>query len=321
MTEPLVSVKMLTYNHAPYIAQAIESVLMQKTTFPFELVIGEDCSTDGTREIVFDYARRYPEIIRVVTSDKNVGALQNSVRCSRVLRGKYIAWCEGDDYWHRDDKLQLQVDYLETHPECGLVYSDYDQYDVKSQKYIKNYLKRTKVQIPLSPTIEHILTGKAGILTCTVVARKDIVLERIHSDSHLYQSGYYKMGDTPLWAEISLRSGIFRFEESLATHQILLESATQSQDPTKALRFWISNSEMCLYLCDKYQLPDHIKRLHTRNIRGHYLKLAFYQKSAELAKQTLEKYDRFTMRDWGWYWATIHPLFRSFAWRFLAKKN
>jgi glycosyltransferase involved in cell wall biosynthesis len=73
MTDPLVSVKMITYNHAPYIAKAIEGVLNQKVNFPIELVIGEDCSTDGTREIVSDYQKKYPDIIRVITSDKNVG--------------------------------------------------------------------------------------------------------------------------------------------------------------------------------------------------------------------------------------------------------
>src|SRR4030042_6002267 len=123
MTEPLVSVKMITYNHAPYIAQAIEGVLQQKTNFPFELVIGEDCSTDGTRAIVLEYQRKYSDIIRVITSDNNVGAYENIRRTSKACRGRYVAFCDGDDFWHDPSKLQKQTDYLETHPECGLVYS------------------------------------------------------------------------------------------------------------------------------------------------------------------------------------------------------
>ncbi len=126
MTTPLVSVKMITYNHEPYIRQAIEGVLSQKTNFPFELVIGEDCSTDGTREIVFDYAKRYPDIIHVITSEFNVGMKANGKRTFDACKGKYIAYCEGDDYWNRDDKLQKQVNYMESHPECGLVCSNYD---------------------------------------------------------------------------------------------------------------------------------------------------------------------------------------------------
>ena len=128
MPEPLVSIKMITYNHAPFIAQAIEGVLQQKTNFPFELVIGEDCSTDGTRALVFEYQKKYPDIIRVVTSDENVGMKKNGLRVLAACLGKYIAFCEGDDYWHNLDKLQKQADYLDSHPECGLVFTDYDFY-------------------------------------------------------------------------------------------------------------------------------------------------------------------------------------------------
>lgn len=154
MNTPLISVKMITYNHARYISQAIECVLAQKTVFPFELVIGEDCSTDGTREIVFDYARRYPELIRVITTDQNVGMQKNSNRTSDACQGKYIAYCEGDDYWHHPEKLQKQVAYLESHPECGLVCSDYDVLNSVSEKRIKGFVKYRGWAIPVSPRIE-----------------------------------------------------------------------------------------------------------------------------------------------------------------------
>src|ERR1017187_10207934 len=95
---PKVSVLMITYNHEKYIAQAIESVLMQKTNFPFELVIGEDCSTDGTGAIVAEYSRKYPEIIRAHLRERNLGALENFRALFRACRGKYLALLEGDDY-------------------------------------------------------------------------------------------------------------------------------------------------------------------------------------------------------------------------------
>ena len=114
MKNPLVSVIMLAYNHKEYIEKAINSVLSQETVFQYELLIGEDCSIDGTREIVFDYQKRYPEIIRVITSDKNVGMNENSVRAIAAARGKYLAYCEGDDFWNSKDKLQKQVNVLES---------------------------------------------------------------------------------------------------------------------------------------------------------------------------------------------------------------
>lgn len=110
---PLVSIRTSTYNHGPYIKQCIEGVLMQKTNFPFEYIIGEDYSTDETRKIVFEYAKKYPDIIRVITADYNVGSKANGRRCTMACRGKYIAICEGDDYWTDPLKLQKQVEILE----------------------------------------------------------------------------------------------------------------------------------------------------------------------------------------------------------------
>jgi glycosyltransferase involved in cell wall biosynthesis len=118
--KPLVSVITITYNHASYISECIEGILMQKTTFPFELVIGEDCSTDGTRALVLDYSQKYPEIIRLITSETNVGVFGNSKRSTLAGRGKYTAWCEGDDYWTDPYKLQKQVDFLEKHPDYSM---------------------------------------------------------------------------------------------------------------------------------------------------------------------------------------------------------
>lgn len=121
MPSPLVSVYTITYNHGPYIRQCIESILKQQTTFAFEYIIGEDCSNDETRELVFDLARKHASRIRVITSERNVGTRGNAFRVRRVCRGKYIAICEGDDYWTDAAKLQKQVTVLEEYPNVVLV--------------------------------------------------------------------------------------------------------------------------------------------------------------------------------------------------------
>lgn len=118
----MVSVWMITYNHEPFIAQAIESVLMQKTTFSIELVIGEDCSTDGTAAIVKEYADKYPHIIRARFNQPNLGMIPNMIKTLEECKGKYIALLEGDDYWTDDEKLQRQVDVLETDDSLVLCY-------------------------------------------------------------------------------------------------------------------------------------------------------------------------------------------------------
>lgn len=128
--KPLVTIRTSTFNHKAYIEKCIEGVLMQKTDFPFEYIIGEDFSSDGTREIVMAYAQKYPEIIRVLTADYNVGSKANGRRCILASRGEYIAMCEGDDYWNDDCKLQKQIDALRKHPEIGFCFHPANQLDI-----------------------------------------------------------------------------------------------------------------------------------------------------------------------------------------------
>lgn len=120
--EYLVSVIMLTYNHEKYIEEAIKGVLNQKTTFSYQLIIGEDCSTDRTREIIEKYARRYPEIIKCIFHNHNVGARKNGMSIAKIAKSKYWAFCEGDDYWCDEKKLQMQVEFLENNQEYSAVY-------------------------------------------------------------------------------------------------------------------------------------------------------------------------------------------------------
>ncbi len=121
---PLVSVAMRTYEHAPFLAQAIESVLIQESPFEFELVIGEDCSADGTREIVERYAERFPERVRAILPAENVGHGEILRRVLDSSRGRFVAYLDGDDYWTSTGKLRRQVDYLEAHSESASCFHD-----------------------------------------------------------------------------------------------------------------------------------------------------------------------------------------------------
>lgn len=120
----MVSVCMITYNHGSFIREAIESIIEQKTEFDFELVIGEDCSTDDTRKICQEYASQYPKIIRLLDSEKNLGVIPNFIRTLEACKGKYIAMCEGDDYWINPHKLHKQVRFLEENSKYSLCFHD-----------------------------------------------------------------------------------------------------------------------------------------------------------------------------------------------------
>ena len=131
MDTPLISVVTLAYNHEPFIRQCMEGVVMQKTTFPFELIIHDDASTDKTADVIREYEARYPLVIKPIYQTENQYSKRASVRKNvySKVQGKYMAFCEGDDYWTDPNKLQRQVEFLEAHPEysacvhqCMVVY-------------------------------------------------------------------------------------------------------------------------------------------------------------------------------------------------------
>ena len=117
-----VSVLMPTYNHEPFIAQAIESFLAQQTSFEIELLINDDCSTDNTYQVALGYAQKHPQI-KLFKQTTNQGLLPNYKFLLQQAQGEYLAVLESDDYWIDENKLQKQVDYLDAHPTCHLSFT------------------------------------------------------------------------------------------------------------------------------------------------------------------------------------------------------
>jgi glycosyltransferase involved in cell wall biosynthesis len=319
MNAPLVSVKMITFNHAPYISRAIEGVLRQKTNFPFELVIGEDCSTDGTREIVFRYQKKHPDIIRIVTSDQNVGMKKNGYRTTKACNGKYIAYCEGDDYWHHPEKIQKQVDQLEANPDCGMVYSSYDVYHPESNQTIKDFIKYRNWQIPEHLDVQSFVAGEGGraTLTCTVMARLSLVNKIIEDDPYLHQNPKWLMGDAQLWTALISQSRAHYIPESLATHIITNESATRSKDVKKVALFSVSNAELMLTLCEKYGLSSTIRSKFLNSWCDSALRLAFHSQDKILADKVRGIKRTFSFIEWCRFYGARHRLayhgFKVFA--------
>lgn len=304
MTAPVVSVHMITYNHEVYIAEAIEGVLKQKVNFGIELVIGEDCSNDGTLQVVLEYQERYPDIIKVITSKKNVGSTKNFIRTIRNCKGKYIAFCEGDDYWHNPEKLQRQVEYMEGHSQCGMIFADCNLYYDSKNKYKRSVRYSDGYTSLMKLSIDDIL-GEDKInnwpWTLTAIVRSDLCKQVIEKDPYLHQSGKFLMGDTQLFAELGLISDIMYIPECVATYRILEQSASNNTDLRKFLLFWISISEMKLYLCTKYRLSENIRKKAGLLWCQRSLRLAFHDRNPELAKKVKEKKHNFTFLEWFLY--------------------
>ena len=180
MNKPLVSVFMITYNHELYIAQALDSILMQQVNFKYEIVIGEDCSTDNTRAILINYAKKYPNIFHLLLHKHNLGAVNNQNEVFKNCKGKYIAMLEGDDYWTDPYKLQKQVDFMDANNGYGLVHTSF--------KSIKGSLlsEKAKEEDIVRDDIFFEMQKKPIVSTLTAVIRKealDPLLVRINKEN------------------------------------------------------------------------------------------------------------------------------------------
>jgi len=182
-----VSVLMLTYNHEKYIAQAIESVLMQQVNFDYELIIGDDCSFDNTQNIIREAQIKYPNIITPILKKQNIGANENYVDIFFRAKGKYIANLEGDDYWTDPYKLQKQVDFLEANPDYVISYTDYSQTVEGSGVFTERKNLYHKETLGIDDLLEH---NYVSTLTC--VFRNNLFKE--------FPKEFYnlKIGDWPL---------------------------------------------------------------------------------------------------------------------------
>ncbi|HXG48230.1 MAG TPA: glycosyltransferase, partial [Methylomirabilota bacterium] len=252
-TTPLVSVAMITHNHRPYIEKAVASILAQEADFGVELVIGEDHSEDGTREWVLELGRREPNRVRVITSERNVGLHANLLRVERACRGRYIAYCEGDDFWQDPRKLAKQVAFLEARPDYTLVHSHCDRFVVSEQRLLRDSLV-TPPGLDDGQGYRDIMLGVRNPLTVTVVARREALM-RVLEHCPECSDPRWPMGDTQRWLELSRLGRVGCLHESLATTNLLPESAGQSRDPAKRLRFYLAARELKLHYLKKYPLP------------------------------------------------------------------
>jgi glycosyltransferase involved in cell wall biosynthesis len=167
--QPLVSVRVITYNHEKYIEQCLEGILMQRTSFPFEVIVGEHSSVDRTQKIVMDYGHKYPEQVRVFITGREEPPIQNLVRVQQACRGTYQALCEGDDYWIDPLKLQKQVDLLEANPDMTMCF--HNAFVTRENIFNARYYFRTALKERLSFADVCLLS----VPTASILARSSVL--------------------------------------------------------------------------------------------------------------------------------------------------
>ena len=223
----------MTYNHAKFIRKALDSALMQKTDFDFEILISEDCSTDGTREIVQEYQQKFPEKIRLLLSEKNIHTNEVVSRGIHAAQGTYIALLDGDDYWLSSDKLQKQVDFLNTHPECSMCFHNAQAFNEDSNEEQWNWTSSNQKEFS---TLEDLWRGNF-IATCATMFRNHLIT-RIPD----WYNSFFPITDWPLYVLIAEHGKIGYLNEVMGAYRLhaggLYSPYTVKQKLSKTLDFY-----------------------------------------------------------------------------------
>jgi len=284
-----VSVCCITYKQKQYISQAIDSFLMQKTTFPFEIIIGEDNGEDGTLDILNAYKNKYPNIIKLVASNVNIGANKNLLRVFNLAKGQYIAVCEGDDYWCDNNKLQSQLDLLDADSSISLC--------VHAAKLLKDDFLYEGFQIQPEKKFfsaqDVLFTNKQFSPTASYFFRREV----IHHLPDWFQSA--PIGDffIEIYA-LSIGRGCY-LHSSMAVYRVAADNSWSSHIKKDFYKFTSTQERIIEYTCKiLLDFPD-FESLIIRRVLRIYLdiiKRCVLSKNDELLDSYCDKYRMYNER-------------------------
>lgn len=216
--EPLVSICCITYNHKNYIHDAIEGFLMQKTDFPIEIIIHDDASTDGTAEIIKEYADKNPGLFVTIMQTENQwskGIKPSPTYVWPRARGKYIALCEGDDYWTDPLKLQKQVDFLEANPDCSLCF--HASKSIRNNNP-ENYSIHKPKKLPVDNKFEmkHAILGGGGFM-----GTNSMLFLKKHIEERPEWMNEAPVGDLPLMLLLATKGKMGYIDEVMSVYRVM----------------------------------------------------------------------------------------------------
>lgn len=290
----MVTVCVVTYNQEKWIRQTLDSILAQQTEYPFEVIIGEDHGSDGTRAICQEYADKYENVI-LLPETENLGVTANWIRCVQAGKGKYIMTCAGDDWWHNPQKIQMQVDFMEAHPECVVCHTDIDEYNDNTMRTIRS-VKHTQGIVPPEGMIQRvILAGKEYISAVTMCIRRSTFEKYVPADE--FARRRFPREDWPTLLVLAAHGEIRYIPVSTATYRVGQESITRTSNYEKIIARAQKDKEMTEYLYALFpEWGDFKDGAYFDNIGYHYAMMAAYRNNDYCAAHKYSKFDIYPNR-------------------------
>lgn len=316
---PVISVIVLCYNQEATIGRTLDSILNQKTKYSYEIIIGEDASpNDHTYAVCMEYASKYPLTIKLMDKAPNKGLLKNYNDCILNSKGKYIATCAGDDWWHNPDKLQMQVEFLEENPDYGLVYTNYSSVNFESGEYIECVNNPMDLSHTPSGNIYKQLLYANRIAACTVVFSKDLYLQNV--DLLSFRDLGFIMEDYPMWLELSQHTKFKYLPIISSTYTIADGSLSNHFKFEKIEEFELNCLKIRMFYLFKYPMEG----LSEINLINNYNRLLMYKaiwvKNFIKVKFYVKKTPCESLKDFVIYFTCITPLVRFYRKYLVYKK-
>lgn len=245
---PSVSILCETFNHVNFLAECLESLVKQKTNFKFEILVHDDASNDGTDQVIREFQKKYPDLIKPIIQTENQyskGVLIWKTFQAPRIRGKYLCICEGDDYWTDVYKLQKQYDFLESNPDYGIVYTKVKMYNQEQKQITGTFGSPYSNQAEM---YEHNL-----IPTLSVMIRTKYFFEFLDFLEINQLNKVWKMCDYPLWLWIAEKSKMHFIDEYSAVYRVLRESLSHSSNDLKNYKFRESIFDIQLFFIDYFK--------------------------------------------------------------------
>lgn len=285
----------LAYNQARYISQCLDGFVMQQTTFPIHAIVHDDASTDGTAEIIRSYAEKYPDIIHPILESENQwskknGALESIM--SKACKGaKYVAFCEGDDYWTDPLKLQKQVDFLETHADYSLCFHRVKVWNESEGVLVDDFITR---DVPAKTDIIDLSKGNY-IHTPSVVCRH---IDKV--DAIMSSIGWLNLADYPRWVMLSQFGPIAKLPEVMAVYRYGTGFWTKAADTNRCIDTIIMLAKIAPFIED-----DRIRELfdeYMLRLRNEFLETAEHKEVelCQLRSSKAYRWGKIVLKPFSW---------------------
>ncbi|MCL2764379.1 MAG: glycosyltransferase [Treponema sp.] len=245
MSNPLFSVVVLTYNQEHYISRTLDSILEQEHKYQYEILIGEDCSKDNTRNIILEYKKSYPDIIKLLLNEHNMGMIKNFFNVLQHCKGKYIFFCAGDDYW-LNGKVSTQIDFMEKNPDIGMCCANAVYLHENGKKIL------TKIKNGLH-NYEDLIQNN-DIVQVTACIKNQFIPEYIKCIDPVNKN--WLTEDYPIWLYFAVNNiNIYRLPDVLAVHRYIINSISHPKDYNKIKNWFLMIFDIRKYFLDLCQLP------------------------------------------------------------------